>query len=99
MITDKVKSFEDACAVLGIAPESVIPYANPKDQEEVATNAYRKLTTIAKALNENLGAPLFELSWIPEFQNTGSKTLSYTEEEPLTIFAPKTCSRDSSPKS
>lgn len=52
MITDKVKSFEDACAVLGIAPESVIPYANPKDQEEVATNAYRKLTTIAKALNE-----------------------------------------------
>ena len=52
MITDKVKSFEDACAVLGIAPESVIPYANPKDQEEVATNAYRKLATIAKALNE-----------------------------------------------
>ena len=42
-------------------------------------------STIAKALHEKYGTPLFEFGWIPEFQNTGSRTLSYTEEESLSF--------------
>ncbi|MGB4768508.1 MAG: AAA family ATPase [Candidatus Saccharimonas sp.] len=42
-------------------------------------------STIAKALHEKFGTPMFEFGWIPEFQNTGSKTLSYTEEESLSF--------------
>lgn len=42
-------------------------------------------STIAKALHEKFGTPMFEFGWIPEFQNTGSRTLSYTEEESLSF--------------
>ena len=42
-------------------------------------------STIAKALHEKFKTPLFEFGWIPEFQNTGSKTLSYAEEESLSF--------------
>jgi predicted flap endonuclease-1-like 5' DNA nuclease len=58
-ITKRVKSYNDACVVLGIEPEN----------EEVLTKlgftkdeiAYRKLKTIAKALNE---------SWEPDWSNS-----------------------------
>lgn len=42
-------------------------------------------STIAKALHEKFGTPMFEFGWIPEFQNTGGRTLSYTEEESLSF--------------
>jgi hypothetical protein len=60
MITDQVKSFEDACQVLGVQPSEVLPFAEPKNQDQVAVNAFAKITTIAKALNEG---------WTPDWDN------------------------------
>ena len=47
-ITDRVKSFEDACTVLGVRPVDVL---NASDNTDDA--AYKKLKVIAKALNED----------------------------------------------
>lgn len=38
-------------------------------------------STIAALLQATLNSPMFEFGWIPEFQNKGDSTLSYTEEE------------------
>lgn len=58
-ITDRVKSYEDACKVLGVEP---INEQNAKAQgfrpDEIAR---RKLETIAAALNEG---------WLPDWNNT-----------------------------
>ena len=58
-ITEKVKSFEDACIVLGIEPKvpdfSFLPTAEHK-----AHIAHFKLVIIAKALNEG---------WTPDWSN------------------------------
>lgn len=51
-ITARVKTFEDACKVLGIDPVKSLPYENPTEDEDKATNAFKKLILIAKALNE-----------------------------------------------
>jgi adenylate kinase family enzyme len=40
-------------------------------------------SSVAKTLQEKLDCPLFEFGWIPEFRNTGTKVISYTEEESL----------------
>lgn len=40
-------------------------------------------SSVAKLLQEKLNCPLFEFGWIPEFRNTGTKTVHYTEEESL----------------
>lgn len=40
-------------------------------------------SSVAKVLQEKLNSPIFEFGWIPEFRNTGSKVISYTEEESL----------------
>lgn len=40
-------------------------------------------SSVAKALQEKLDCPVFEFGWIPEFRNTGTKTIPYTEEESL----------------
>ena len=40
-------------------------------------------SSVAKVLQEKLNCPLFEFGWIPEFRNTGAKTIPYTEEESL----------------
>ncbi|NCU38518.1 hypothetical protein EOL96_05695 [Candidatus Saccharibacteria bacterium] len=40
-------------------------------------------STVAKALHEKFGTPLFEFGWIPEFRSAGSRDLSYVEEESL----------------
>jgi hypothetical protein len=52
-ITKRVKTYNDACAILGINPEIGKRFA----KDEVA---YRKLKTIAKALNQG---------WIPDWEN------------------------------
>jgi len=49
-ITDRIKTFEDACAKLGLLPEQVIPgFGVTISKDEIA---YRKLKIIAEALNE-----------------------------------------------
>jgi hypothetical protein len=54
-ITDRVKSFEDACEILGIDSDEV--YDSYDSPDEVA---YKQLKVIIKALNE---------SWTPDWNN------------------------------
>jgi len=54
-ITDRVKSFEDACAVLGVSPDSVVFASDTVDEE-----AYKKLKVIVRALNEG---------WAPDWDH------------------------------
>jgi hypothetical protein len=51
-ITDKVKTFEDACKVLGLDPKQlpVVDLLPEKDRKSII--AYYKLTVIIRALNE-----------------------------------------------
>lgn len=57
-ITDQVKTFEDACEILGEPPK--LPYPDPSNPEEQAINATKKLFVIARALNEG---------WEPDWTN------------------------------
>jgi broad-specificity NMP kinase len=40
-------------------------------------------SSVAAALQRKLGTPLFEFGWIPEFRNTGTRIISYEEDESL----------------
>ena len=61
-ITDKIKTFEDACTELNISPEDVLHIAHSdyikKDIDSI--NAYTKLIIIIRALNEG---------WVPDWRN------------------------------
>jgi hypothetical protein len=59
-ITDLVKTYEDACELLSLDPTKILPWTQPQDDEQIADNAFRKLVTIAKALNEG---------WKPDWTN------------------------------
>ena len=59
-ITDKIKSFENACAALGLNPAEELPYESPKNGRQLAANAFVKCTIIAEALNEG---------WKPDWSN------------------------------
>jgi hypothetical protein len=59
-ITDRVKSFEDACKIVGVdAGDYEMPTTATKD--DCSINAYAKLIIIAKALNEG---------WQPSWEDT-----------------------------
>lgn len=65
-ITDRVKSFEDACGVLGISISDILSKYDTKDEA-----AYKKLKVIARALNEG---------WEPDWKNQNQpKYLPYFE--------------------
>lgn len=66
-IMDRVKSFEDACGILGLHSYSEIPFEDPQTKDQEAVNAYAKLFIIAKALNEG---------WVPDWNNS-SQTKFY----------------------
>ena len=60
-ITDRVKTFEDACEVLGLRPTDVLPLIpNAFSREYEAITAHTKLLVIARALNEG---------WEPDWNN------------------------------
>jgi len=59
-ITTKIKSFEDACAALGLDPQQEIPYPQPASGRQRGINASAKLFIIAEALNEG---------WKPNWYN------------------------------
>ena len=61
-ITDRVKSYEDACAILGIDPHTSMPDTSdcPKEDRK-AYVAFHKLVVITRALNEG---------WRPDWSNT-----------------------------
>lgn len=46
-----IKTFDDACAALGLNPFEEIPFAEPKNDNQKAVNAAAKLFIIANALN------------------------------------------------
>ncbi len=60
-ITDRVKTYEDACAVLGIDPHTSMPDTSdcPKEDRR-AYIAFHKLVVITRALNEGVAARLVE---------------------------------------
>ncbi|THU34222.1 hypothetical protein FAM09_24705 [Niastella caeni] len=58
-ITDRVKTFEDACLVIGIDPADVCHEADEPDDV-----AYKKLKVIARALNEG---------WEPDYNNSNQR--------------------------
>mgnify|MGYP000928640032 CR=1 FL=1 len=59
-ITEKVKSFEDACSIEGIDPVKAVPFQNPEDIDQKSINAYAKLIIINRVLNEG---------WVPNFDD------------------------------
>jgi len=59
-ITEQVKTFEDACKVLGLEPENLPIVENLPEKDRQSIIAYYKLVIIARALNEG---------WEPDFTN------------------------------
>lgn len=59
-ITEKIKSYEDACEILGLNPENqpCVDSVSEKDQKSII--AYYKLIIITRALNEG---------WEPDFSD------------------------------
>jgi hypothetical protein len=58
-VIERVKTFEDVCEELGIDTDGALPYKEPKEgdlyslsADKIATNAFVKVSLIAKALNE-----------------------------------------------
>jgi hypothetical protein len=54
-ITDKVKTFEDACKVLGLDPENLPIVENLPEKDRKSIVVYYKLIIITRALNEGWG--------------------------------------------
>jgi hypothetical protein len=59
-ITEQVKTFEDACKVLGLDPENLPIVENLPEKDRRSIIAYYKLTIIIRALNEG---------WEPDFSD------------------------------
>jgi hypothetical protein len=59
-ITEKVKTFEDACKVLGLDPKSLPIVENLPEKDRQSIVAYYKLAIITRALNEG---------WEPDWMN------------------------------
>ena len=51
-VTDRIKTFADVCEELGLDANKVLPHPDPQSEDEIATNAFVKVSLIAKALNE-----------------------------------------------
>lgn len=75
-ITDRVKTYEDACQILGIDPDLGLSCAKSgvwKDIENIT--AYSKLMVIARALNQDLKADWADSNqrkWYPWFEYSAS---------------------------
>jgi hypothetical protein len=59
-ITEKVKTFEDACAALGLDPKQLPAVDNLPEKDRRSIIAYYKLIIIIRALNEG---------WEPDFSD------------------------------
>lgn len=61
-ITDRVKSFEDALAIVGAVPNvQILLDYNGQDRDMISAQAFAKLNIIARALNEG---------WTPDWSNS-----------------------------
>lgn len=61
-ITDKIKSYDDACEDQGIEPLSLSDFKFLPKADQKSSFAFHKLTVIIKALNEG---------WEPDWNNSG----------------------------
>lgn len=76
-ITDRIKTFEDACADQGKNPEEELPWKNPVNKDQEADNVYVKLRIIAKSLKGTFHgnyADGNERKWYPYFEWKTSKS-------------------------
>jgi len=61
-ITDRVKSYEDACRILKVdIDENLVRVSSELDRDSKSIKAYAKLIIIARALNEG---------WVPDWNNS-----------------------------
>ncbi len=70
-IKEKIKSFEDACALKGNKPEDELSFENPKNNRQRLRNVNDKLDTIADGLNEGFVADFAnpkQKKWFPVFK-------------------------------
>lgn len=51
-ITDRIKSYEDACDDLGLEPVESLPFENPKNNRQESANAFHMLDVITESLME-----------------------------------------------
>lgn len=64
-ITERVKSYKDACEVLGLNPDAGMPFLlSVLTEEQKAINAFYMLRVIAKALNEY---------WTPDWKDKSQR--------------------------
>src|SRR5204863_8264299 len=63
-ITDRIKTMVDDYKALDLDPTAALPYPGTKDPEEHAINSFRKVTLIAKVLNEG---------WTPDWTDEDQK--------------------------
>ncbi|MGB4775721.1 MAG: hypothetical protein WBP45_11140 [Daejeonella sp.] len=59
-ITEKIKTYEDACQVEGVDPVKSLPYPSPQSDDEKAINGVAKMFRIGRVLNEG---------WQPDWNN------------------------------
>ncbi len=91
-IKDRIKTFEDACAVYGILPQSVFSLSDTPDEI-----AYKKLKIITRALNEDWVANWTdnkERKYYPYFEfvpGVGFRFFVYDFWIPCTIVGSRLC--------
>jgi len=74
-ITDRIKTFEDACEDQGIDRYNILPYKIPGSELEEAINGFTQMCIIAKSLNGDWIADLSNTSqykYYPYFKRSGS---------------------------
>lgn len=74
-ITDRIKTFKDACDEIGEDPNEVLPYKAPKNKRQFAMNDIAMLDVIAAALKGDFEADWSdnnEYKWRPWFEYKAS---------------------------
>ena len=71
-ITERIKTWEDAAAAFGVHPVNSLPFINPKNSFQEATNAFFQLDIIAQVLSEGKildWTNRDQYKWYPCFNN------------------------------
>jgi hypothetical protein len=71
----KIKTFEEACALLSIDATTALPYPTPENADQENTNAFVMLKIICKALRGDWQPDWNDsdqLKWFPYFQSNGA---------------------------
>lgn len=79
-ITDRVKTFEDACKIKGVNPDDVLPYHKYSSPFEIALNGIAKIWTIIEVINEGWVADMTDTNqpkFYPWFEQRSGSGLSY----------------------